>query len=458
MFTSMSTHQDTELDAIVYACLQNPQEWSRVACRIGRVTVRKAMLAPAIVALLLAGCNATAVGPAASAVRPPFAISGAAVPGMASIDEVISTLMTTWDIPGGAIGIVKDGRLVYARGFGHSDAGRITAPDALFRIASLSKPVTAAAVLKLVEQNRLSLDAQAFALLPDITPLPGVSVDPRLATITIRHLLEHAGGWDRDRSFDPMFRSTEVATTTNTPAPASANAVVRYMLGQPLDFEPGTRYAYSNFGYAVIGRIIERVSGMSYERYVQDAVLAPAGVRRMRLGRSLYADRAPDEVRYYDRGTLTSVYPGGGAVPAPYGGFNLEAMDAHGGWLASTIDLLRFATAVDRFPTRPDILGAATIDMMTARPAAPLWVESPFYYGLGWMVRPAEGNWWHAGSLPGTASILVRTGTGLAWVALFNARDMKANSTFQAEIDGAMWRAVRGVIEWPAHDLFASFP
>jgi N-acyl-D-amino-acid deacylase len=274
----------------------------------------------------------------------------------------------------------------------------------------------------------------------------------------VRHLLEHAGGWDRAVSFDPMFRSSEIATATGTPVPASVNAVIRYMLGQRLDFDPGTRYAYSNFGYAVLGRIIERVSGTSYERFVQDAVLAPAGATRMRLGRSLYADRAAGEARYYDRSTLNSVFAGGGAVPAPYGGFNLEAMDAHGGWVASTVDLLRFSTAVDRLPTRPDILTAATIDLMTARPRSPLWDGSAIYYGLGWLVRPAEGNWWHDGALPGTASIMVRTGTGLAWVALFNARDMRAGSTFQSEIDGAMWQAVNGVTAWPAHDLFTSFP
>jgi N-acyl-D-amino-acid deacylase len=379
---------------------------------------------------------------------------------MASVDQVISTLMTRWEIPGGAVAIVKDGRLVYARGFGYADAEArvVAAPDALFRIASLSKPITAAAVLKLVEQNRLSLDARAFELLPDLRPLPGATVDPRLATITVRHLLEHAGGWDRAVSFDPMFRSSEIATATGTPVPASVNAVIRYMLGQRLDFDPGTRYAYSNFGYAVLGRIIERVSGTSYERFVQDAVLAPAGATRMRLGRSLYADRAAGEARYYDRSTLNSVFAGGGAVPAPYGGFNLEAMDAHGGWVASTVDLLRFSTAVDRLPTRPDILTAATIDLMTARPRSPLWDGSAIYYGLGWLVRPAEGNWWHDGALPGTASIMVRTGTGLAWVALFNARDMRAGSTFQSEIDGAMWQAVNGVTAWPAHDLFTSFP
>jgi N-acyl-D-amino-acid deacylase len=94
---------------------------------------------------------------------------------------------------------------------------------------------------------------------------------------------------------------------------------------------------------------------------------------------------------------------------------------------------------------------------MTARPPAPLWAGQPAYYALGWLVRPAEGNWWHDGSLPGTASILVRTGNGLAWVALFNARAMRPGSTFQQEIDGAMWQAVRGVTEWPAHDLFGQF-
>jgi hypothetical protein len=77
---------------------------------------------------------------------------------------------------------------------------------------------------------------------------------------------------------------------------------------------------------------------------------------------------------------------------------------------------------------------------------------------MGWLVRPAEQNWWHDGSLPGTASIMVRTGTGLAWVALFNARAIKPNSTFQSEIDSAMWQAVKGVTEWPAYDLFSTFP
>ena len=416
----------------------------------------------AVLALAACGSNpgegpATPNVPGAPDAMP---LSGTAVPGMSSVDSVISALMTRWDIPGGAVGIVRDGRLVYARGFGYADvqARKVTAPDDLFRIASVSKPVTSAAILRLVEDGRLSLDAPAFALLPDLTPLPGATVDPRLASITVRHLLEHSGGWDRALSFDPMFRPTAIAAATGTPAPASAEAVIRYMLGQPLDFDPGTRYAYSNFGYAVLGRIIERITGESYEEFVQEAVLAPAGVTRMRLGRSLLADRAPGEVRYYDLATVNSVFPGGGAVPLPYGGFNIEAMDAHGGWVASAVDLLRFVTAVDLLPSRPDVLTPASVGLMTAKPASPLWDGSPVHYGLGWLVRPVEGNWWHGGSLPGTSTLLVRTGTKLGWVALFNARAMLPNSTFESEIDDAMWEAVNGVTAWPAHDLFPGFP
>src|SRR3712207_8806935 len=91
---------------------------------------------------------------------------------------------------------------------------------------------------------------------------------------------------------------------------------------------------------------------------------------------------------------------------------------------------------------------------MTARPPS-LWEGSAAYYAMGWAVRPAEGNWWHDGSLPGTFSILVRTGTGLAWAALFNAREMGVGTGFGGELDGKLWEAVRGVTAWPTHDLFA---
>ena len=385
--------------------------------------------------------------------------TGVAVPELASFDRVLTDLMRKWGIPGGAIAVVKDGRLVLARGYGYSDAAakEPVSPDALFRIASVSKPITAVAVLELVEQGRLDLDAKAFAMLPNLTPPAGSTIDPRLDAITIRHLLSHLGGWDRDRSYDPMFRPTQIAQALGTTSPASAEAVIRYMRGQPLDFTPGERYAYSNFGYAVLGRIIERLTAQSYGSFVKDSVLRPMGISRMQLGRSLAADRLPGEVRYYDgAGLTTSVFPSGGQVPVPYGGFNIEAMDAHGGWVASAIDLARFITAVDGLPTRPDVLRPETITLMTARPAG-VWDGSAYHYGAGWLVRPQPGNWWHNGSLPGTSSLIVRTGTGLAWAVLFNARSMVSGSTFEQEVDPAVWQAVGQVTTWPTHDLFAQY-
>jgi CubicO group peptidase (beta-lactamase class C family) len=428
--------------------------------RSARTLVARTGFAACFVSAMVA-CGGGGDGTAPLPVEPTaIPVTGTAVAELASFDRVLTDLMKKWGIPGGAIAVVKDGRLVLARGYGYSDAvaKEPVAPDALFRIASVSKPITAVAILRLAEQGKLDLDARAFAMLPNLTPPSGSTVDPRLADITIRQLLSHLGGWDRDRSYDPMFRSSQIAQALGTAAPASVESVIRYMRGQPLDFTPGERYAYSNFGYAVLGRIIERVAGKPYGTYVRESVLQPMGITRMFLGHSLPQDRLPGEVHYYDGGGLTtSVFPPGGAVPVPYGGFNIEAMDAHGGWVASAVDLARFITAVDGLTTRPDVLRPETIALMTAAPAK-VWDGSPFHYAAGWLVRPAQGNWWHDGSLPGTSALIVRTGSGLAWAVLFNARSMSAGSTFEQEVDPAVWQAVGQVTTWPTHDLFSQYP
>lgn len=96
----------------------------------------------------------------------------------------------------------------------------------------------------------------------------GSEFDVRQREITIRHLLEHRGGWDRDKSFDAMFEPVRFAKLLDVPAPAGPREVIRAMLRQKLDFNPGERYAYSNFGYCLLGRVIEKLSGMTYEAYV----------------------------------------------------------------------------------------------------------------------------------------------------------------------------------------------
>lgn len=374
-----------------------------------------------------------------------------------SFQKVIPALMSKWNIPGGAVALARNGSIVMSKAYGLADKnGSVPVTTAsLFRLASLSKPITAVAVLKLHEAGLLDLNAKVFDILNDVEPPPGSTVDPRLAAVTVLDLLRHSGGWDRSVSFDPMFRSREIAVSLGVPTPADAAAIVRYMKGQPLDFDPGAKYAYSNFGYCLLGRIIEKLTGQSYETYVRTAILSPAGAAGLRLGRSLAADRADGEVVYYDYAgapQALSVFAAGTEyVPWPYGGFAIEPMDAHGGWLSSAADLLKFILAVDGRTSVPDILQEATIDLMIARPPLAEYQTSDTYYALGWQVRPtgSDANWWHTGSLPGTTTIMVRTANGMNWTALFNSRPANADAFF-GELDSELWRAVNGITDWPA--------
>ena len=444
------------------------------------------------------GLRRTAGLPAMAAVMA-FALAGAdcrrgydgpadGVTPEASYGPIVEGLMAKWSIPGGAVAVVRGGRLAYARGFGFADRERRlpATPATLFRIASLSKPVTAAAVLKLVEEGRLGLDDRPFRILDDLKPAAGAFLDPRIYDITVSDLLRHSGGFDRAASGDPMFKPLEIAWAMGVAPPAGPATIVRYVFTQPLDFPPGTRYAYSNFGYSVLGRVIERVTGRRYRDFVRDEVLARMGITDMRVGLTAAKFRGAGEARYYDfpEGWLTSsVFPFvREPVPVPDGGFYLEAMDAHGGWLASAVDMMRFVTWVDGRSRRRGFLKAATIALMTARPPLAEYQGAPAYYALGWMVRPVAGgqgsargsdsttlsrsknsreiaaqggdaDWWHTGSLAGSAAILVRAHNGLSWVALFNSQPADAEG-FLAELDRALRKAADAVTRWPRADLF----
>jgi N-acyl-D-amino-acid deacylase len=254
-----------------------------------------------------------------------------------------------------------------------------------------------------------------------------------------------------------MFRPIQIAQVAGVASPPAPPQIIAYMMGRPLDFDPGSRYCYSNFGYCVLGQLIERVSGATYEAYVKRAVLEPLGIRRMQLGRTLESGRAKGEVRYYphadERGS--SVFAASpGRVPVAYGAWCLEAMAAHGGWIASAPQLVRFASSFDD-PGRCPILGSASIAQMFARPARSDSDGKPkaAYYACGWDVRPIGDNGrinaWHAGLLAGTATLLVRRHDGLAWAVLFNA-DRDADGRYLAEvIDPLIHPVASGIRQWP---------
>jgi CubicO group peptidase (beta-lactamase class C family) len=339
----------------------------------------------------------------------------------AAMAATAEAFRTKYGVPGLSIAIARKGRHVYEEAFGVADRerGESLAPSHLFRIASVTKPITSSAIFDLVEIGRLKLEDRVFgrgAVLG--TRFGRMPYGRHIEEITIEHLLTHTGGgWQNDIR-DPMFRNPGM----------NHEELISWTLDSvPLTNPPGQLFAYSNFGFCLLGRVVEAVTGRSYAEHVQRRVLDRCDVRRMSLAGNTLGDRAPNEVRYY-----------GQSGENPYD-MNVRRMDSHGGWLATGSDLTAFAMHVDGFMTTPSILRTETIGAMTTPTSANR------NYAKGWSVNNLN-NWWHNGSLPGTATILVRTASGFCWTALANTR--RPNSDMDTALDKMVWEMVRSVSAW----------
>ncbi len=397
-----------------------------------------------------------------------IATTGQAVPDLAGFDQVMTSLMQKWSLPGGQLAVAKNGRLVFNRGFGLADVEHDVPvqPDNLFRIASVSKTITAVAIMTLVDTGKLSLDDKVFPLI-GFEPASHASVDSRLDTITVEQCLVHSGGWDSTTSFDPQFLpwSRMAAATLGLNDPPEAAAIVRFMLGVPLDFDPGSKSVYSNFGFNVLGRVIERASGQPYAEYVRDHLFTPGGIMDMSIGRTRREDRAPGEVIYYAPAGLglgESVFWGEGYVPLAYGSFYMEALDAHGGWIASAADLVRFTMAVDG-QRGTALLSPAALQTMidTSRPKesgiGSSWDMKPVTAGLGWDTKLVPGGveWSHGGALWGSSAAWPYHGPEeLTMAFVFNSLPAEFREFFR-EAGEAILATAGAVQTWPTHDLFS---
>jgi len=329
-------------------------------------------------------------------------------------------------IPGASVALVKDGRLVFAKGYGQLDksTGEVSGPNTLFRIASVSKPITGVAIMKLIEEGKLNLSDKVFGSGAILGTTSGSdSYSDWEKEITVRHLLEHTAGGDQwnnegdGNASAPMFSKPSY----------NHSELIGWVLDERNpEKEPGTEYDYSNFGYCVLGRIIEEVTGQTYEDYVKDNILQPTGAGNMYIATDTKAGRRTNEAVYYSSNN------------DPYS-LEVERMDAHGGWLASPLALMRFLVRVDGFASKPDILDARTFCTM----ATPSSANDS--YGKGWKITGS--NYWHNGELAGSGAILVNAGNGLSWAFLMNG-------TWIGAADGMMWDVVNGVGEWPGHDWF----
>jgi uncharacterized protein (TIGR03437 family) len=371
------------------------------------------------VQLLISACQLALWCAGACSLRAEILMTGTPVSAFAPLEAVIATLMTKSQIPGGVVAVANQGRLVYARGFGYSDqeSRALVQPDSLFRFASVSKVITSVAILHLVEEGRLRLDDKFLDLL-GVLP---TGADQRLRDVTVRMLLQYAGGWDPTVSGYPEFRAGQIASVMNVLSPPDANSVAQYLLRLPLDFTPGTKAAYGNTSYLYRGRLLEKVTGQGYETYVRAQILAPMGIRSFRIARTLRSGRLPDEVTYYDvpgASAVRSVYPGMGDVSYPYGGQAFEHMDSFGGWLGSAIDLVRFSSVLQGRGRAP-FLSAATRQSMLARPT--FAQNAATWWGLGPMVQTFGNSWYKTGSTAGIWSMIFSFGNGIDYAVLFNA-------------------------------------
>jgi N-acyl-D-amino-acid deacylase len=381
-------------------------------------------------------------------------MKGQSSPGLERINQRVRMQMAQMAIPGVSLAIARAGSLVLARGYGWANvaAHEQVEPRTLFGLASVSKSLTAVTVLKLAEAGKLSLDARAFELLDRIQPIPGDEVDPRVRTITIRQLLQHAGGWDRKVSGDPNGFSQRVAERMQVKPPISPEQLTRYMLGLKLDFDPGTATRYSNFGYVVLGLVIEHVTGQPYAQAVRAITLQPLGLGAIRLDVPRGKGYVPGEAHRYG--------PRGGEDRQ--GGHLLITM-ASGGWLASATDLVRFLIALDG-ARGPRFLSRPMLRAMTALPSPPIRPRPDgSFFGLGWdqVRRTGQGPFYcKGGGLSGMRAHIEHTEGGIDWALLWNGgRNEKTTEEGTAEPFVQTIRQGLAEIElWPETDFFAPAP
>lgn len=358
--------------------------------------------------------------------NPPMDSGGTAI-SIAKVDDDVNVFMAKYNIPGLSLAITRNGKLVYAKGYGMADKEKNekVTTNSLFRIASLSKWITSTAIMKLIQEGKLSMNDQIFGNESILgTVFGNQPYVPMVADITIEQCLHHTlGGWS-NASSDPMFQQPQL----------NGDDLLSWILNnRPLDNQPGTKLAYSNVGFFILSQVVQKVSGKPYETYVKDEILKPAGITDMQIGATTLSARKENEVKYY------------GTNPYSYADGVITRSSGAGGWIATATDLMRFLVRVDGFPTVTDILNSETLAKMSSTSTAS---ES---YACGFRVS-SSGNWFHGGTYNGTRTWMVRTSSGFNWAILIN---MGAVGSMNSDLDKLIWPAVNdSSTPWPGNDLF----
>lgn len=349
------------------------------------------------------------------------------------IDNQVASWMTSNNMPGASIAISKNGKLVYRKGYGmaNTTASEAVTIDSRFRLASVSKPITGIAILKLVQDGRLTLNQKVFGTGSILGTTYGTQpYKPGVVDITVEHLLKHlSGGWGSVAQGDPAFYDSSMTHT----------ALINWTLNNTtLSSTPGANYRYSNFNYMLLSKVIEKVTAKTYEAYVKEDVFNGLGATTLSLAGNNLASKKSNESTYYGQG---------GDLPFVYSLYNYARSEGAFGWIGTPTDVLRLAVAADSSSTKPDILNGTSLALMTTTSTA-----NP-YYGCGWGIEGPEWYWF--GSLPGTASLIYRhkNGTCIAFAA--NSRlQPNPNNALNALIPIINFITTDNTIPWQDIDQF----
>lgn len=375
------------------------------------------------------------------------------IPQTEKFDAAIRRFMRYWDIKGGSFALMRNDSLLYAKGYGYADISDSTECEVknVFRVASVSKLITAVAVMKLCESGKLSVRDTVFGergILNDSIFLN--YRDKKIKRITVEHLLRHTSGFSNPHG-DAAFNMDLVARFLDKTLPLSMDDMVEYASKNRLRARPGEWYNYSNLGYIVLSKIVEKASGMQYEKYVTDSILAPIGCYDMHLASNYQEDFRDNEVNYYEvkEAEMVPAYDGSDTlVMKSLGGNDVHGLYGAGGWVASPVELLKLISAINKCTVKENFLTAESIEYMT--------YPSKKIKPIGWATVTSR-EWIRTGSMSGTSALIKAQKDGYTWVFISNSSSW--NGPYLAKrMNSEITKAIKRVKEWPKVDYFTLAP
>ena len=326
------------------------------------------------------------------------------------IEELITAEMSRQSIAGLSVAVVTDNQLRWSAGYGHADLENFVPARAgtVYRLGSISKPITAVAVMQLAERGKLDLDAPVQKYCP--------AFPVKQWPVTARQILGHLAGI-RHYNSDAEFNSTRFYP--------SLTEGLSMFKDDPLLHEPGTKYAYTTHGYSVLGCAVEGASAQKFADYVRENIFAPAGTQRLRV--DSVTEIIPGRAQGYRRaadGTLRNSPLADNSYKVPGGGF-----------VSTVEDLARFAVAVQTAKlTKPE-----TLAQMFTRQKTKDGAEVP--YGLGWSVATIDGQRavGHSGAQQRVSTFLhMLPDKGFAVAVMVNVEDTRLQPLVMAITDAVL--------------------